>query len=195
MILVLLLFTVGFGMIMYSVKEIEIHKYEEKEALAQAKEAIKEDEPNESVDSVSIQPRTVNYEFEKGDTIGILNIPKLKKELPIIEGTNADELKKGVGHHSSTKLPEQNDQIFLAGHRDSVFRNIGELENGDTLSIVLKSGTYRYEIFNMYVVDEHDLTVIRSTNPQEILTLSTCYPFNIIGPSSERYILEAKRLH
>jgi sortase A len=33
-----------------------------------------------------------------GDTIGLLVIPRIKAELAIIEGTDPDELEKGVGH-------------------------------------------------------------------------------------------------
>src|ERR1700719_2087802 len=42
---------------------------------------------------------------EIGDTIGILEIPKIKAELPIVEGTNPDDLKKGVGHYQGSSLP------------------------------------------------------------------------------------------
>ncbi|MBO1914107.1 sortase, partial [Microvirga sp. 3-52] len=37
-----------------------------------------------------------------------------------------------------------------------------------------------------------DRTVIRSTAPDEILTLSTCYPFSYIGSAPDRYIIYAK---
>jgi sortase A len=189
LITALLLFIGGIGFIAFSMKEMSLHKNAEKEALALAKNAVLEDK------SVSRDPVLVKYDFEIGEVIGILNIPKLKKELPIIEGAHTDQLNKGVGHYPTTKLPEQSDQIFLAGHRDSVFRDVGKLENGDTLSFVMKTGTYFYKIINTYIVNENDLSVIRSTSPEEILTLSTCYPFNVIGPSPERYIIEAKRIH
>jgi sortase A len=186
-------FMAGIGFSSYSLLSIYRQEYSTNEALEKAKAAIFEDQTLTVNKRRTEQSSVVEYNFKQGDVIGILAIPKLGRELPIIEGTDGEELKRGVGHYSTTKFPDQNDQIFLAGHRDSVFRNIGELEKGDILTVKMKTGTFTYQIFNSYIVDENDLTVIRSTNPDEILTLSTCYPFNIVGNSPERYILEAKR--
>ena len=41
----------------------------------------------------------LNLEYEKGETIGLLYIPKLDREIPIIEGTDEEELDEGVGHY------------------------------------------------------------------------------------------------
>jgi sortase A len=186
-------FMTGIGFSSYSLFSIYKQEYSTNEALEKAKAAIFEDQTLTVNNKSTEQSSVVEYNFKQGDVIGVLAIPKLSRELPIIEGTDGEELKRGVGHYSTTKFPDQNDQIFLAGHRDSVFRNIGELKKGDILTVKMKAGTFTYQIFNSYIVDENDLTVIRSTNPDEILTLSTCYPFNIVGNSPERYILEAKR--
>ena len=134
----------------------------------------------------------VYSDLKKGDSIGILYIPRLDREIPIIEGTHEDELAKGVGHFSTTALPGQNDQILLSGHRDTVFRQFGELEHGDEIHVKMKSGTYVYTIFDSEIVDADNRTVIRSTAPDEILTLSTCYPFSYIGSAPDRYIIYAK---
>jgi sortase A len=131
-------------------------------------------------------------DLKKGDSIGILYIPRLDREIPIIEGTHEDELAKGVGHFSSTALPGQNDQILLSGHRDTVFRQFGELEHGDEIHVKMKNGTFVYTIYETDIVDANDRTVIRSTAPDEILTLSTCYPFSFVGSAPDRYIIYAK---
>ncbi|NWN98490.1 MAG: class D sortase, partial [Bacillus sp. (in: Bacteria)] len=137
-----------------------------------------------------IDPSSISY--QQGETIGILKIPKLKKELPIIEGTDEEELEKGVGHYTGTAYPLQNDQIVLSGHRDTVFRNFGELETGDTFIVELEYGKFKYEIYEMDIVPADDTTVIRSTAPDEILTVTTCYPFHYIGNAPERAIFYAK---
>lgn len=189
----ILILSSGLSFVLYSFLQIKSHEAAENEALEKAKEMIME---NTSVHkSTTTSQTSIHYDFEKGDVIGVLHIPKLEREVAIVEGTDGEELKKGVGHYSSTSLPEQKDQIFLAGHRDTVFRNLGELKHGDILSIVMPTGTYSYEIFKTYIVDESDTSVIRATRPEEILTLSTCYPFTLLGASSERYIIEAIRIH
>ncbi|NEU29565.1 class D sortase [bacterium LRH843] len=161
-------------------------------SLIEAKEKIS----LQSKQTPSLPPQKdgdIGVSFETGEAIGILEIPKLKAELPIIAGTNEDDLEKGVGHYTGTVLPGQPDQILLSGHRDTVFRRLGELENGDTFHIIMPYGEYTYEIINSQIVDALDPTIIKSTAPTETLTVSTCYPFSYIGSAPYRYVLHAHR--
>ncbi|WP_374717458.1 class D sortase [Neobacillus sp.] len=127
-----------------------------------------------------------------GDTIGLLVIPRIKAELAIIEGTDPDELEKGVGHFKGSFFPGENGQIVLSGHRDTVFRRLGELKVGDLLNMQMSNGTFQYEITNMKIVDEDDRSIITLQNEKEELILTTCYPFHYIGNAPQRYIIYAK---
>ncbi|WP_188454153.1 class D sortase [Virgibacillus oceani] len=131
------------------------------------------------------------YMPKAGDTVGILYIPRLNSDLPIVEGTDEDELERGVGHYKGTAYPLQKDQIVLSGHRDTVFRRMGELELGDILTVELPYGDFSYEIVDTKVVDANDRTIIKSTAPKEVLTVTTCYPFTYIGNAPDRYIITA----
>jgi len=126
----------------------------------------------------------------EGDNIGSLTIPALKQKLPIIQGTGADELKKGVGHFTQSVLPREEDNCVLSGHRDTVFAELGKLKIGDQLIVQTSAGTYTYEIKRIRIVDKDDKTVIVPAN-HAILTLTTCYPFQFIGSAPDRYILIA----
>lgn len=70
-----------------------------------------------------------------GETVGLLAIPKIKAELAIVEGTDPDDLEKGVGHYKGAYFPGDQGQIVLSGHRDTVFRKLGELKLGDSLKM------------------------------------------------------------
>ena len=129
-----------------------------------------------------------------GAKVGLLNIPKLQAQLPIVEGTDPDELKEGVGHYKGSYYPNENGQIVLSGHRDTVFRKIGELEIGDTLEIQLPYGEFSYEITHTKIVDADDTSIITLQNDNEELVLTTCYPFSYIGNAPDRYIIYAKKL-
>jgi sortase A len=126
----------------------------------------------------------------EGDNIGSLSIPVLKQKLPIIQGTGAEELKKGVGHFVQSVLPGEKDNCVLSGHRDTVFAKLGKLKIGDQLIVQTSAGTYTYEIKRIRIVDKDDKTVIVPTD-HAVLTLSTCYPFHFIGNAPDRYILIA----
>lgn len=129
--------------------------------------------------------------IRKGKVMGKLLIPKLKAELPIVEGVDPNDLAKGVGHVSGTKLPLDNGQTVLSGHRDTVFKGIGRLKVGDKLTVSLPYGDFSYKITKTYVVDAKDRTVI-VPHDHEVLTVTTCYPFNFIGNAPDRYIIQAK---
>ncbi|SDK03522.1 class D sortase [Sediminibacillus albus] len=126
-----------------------------------------------------------------GETVGILSIPKINAELPIVEGTDPEELEKGVGHYKGTAYPMENDQIVLSGHRDTVFRRMGEVEVGDIFIVELPYGQFRYQMESSKIVDAEDRSVIVSTAPKEVLTITTCYPFSYVGNAPERYIITA----
>ena len=125
-----------------------------------------------------------------GDVIGSLSIPRLKRVVPIIEGTDAQELKMGVGHYIGSVLPGVSDNSVLAGHRDSVFRNLGSLKIGDLLTVTTDYGVFVYEVQKIRIVEADDKTVIVPTG-SAVLTLSTCYPFAYIGNAPKRYIVQA----
>mgnify|MGYP001183575625 FL=1 len=129
--------------------------------------------------------------YEKGETIGLLYIPKLDREIPIVEGTDEEELAQGVGHYHDTGLPGQNRQILLSGHRDTVFRDFGELEHGDKFHVKMEYGTYIYEIRDHEIVEADNTTVIDPSRKDEYLTVSTCYPFSMVGSAPDRYVLYA----
>jgi len=126
----------------------------------------------------------------EGDIIGSLSIPVLKQKLPVIQGTDADELKKGVGHFIQSVLPGEEDNCVLSGHRDTVFAELGKLKISDQLIVQTSAGTFTYEIKRIRIVDKDDKTVIVPAD-HAVLTLTTCYPFFFIGNAPDRYILIA----
>ncbi|MFP7319411.1 sortase SrtA [Bacillus spizizenii] len=135
-----------------------------------------------------------SFKPETGQASGILEIPKINAELPIVEGTDADDLEKGVGHYKDSYYPDENGQIVLSGHRDTVFRRTGELEKGDLLRILLSYGDFTYEIVKTKIVDKDDTSIITLQHEKEELILTTCYPFSYVGNAPKRYIIYGKRV-
>jgi sortase A len=127
---------------------------------------------------------------KKGEMIGNLIIPKLDVTLPIYHGTDEDELERGVGHFAGSVLPGENDNSVLAGHRDTVFRRLGEVGVNDLLIVETSAGRFTYKVRKVRIVDQNDRTVI-VPKPKATLTLSTCYPFDFVGSAPERYVLVA----
>ncbi|WNF38625.1 class D sortase [Bacillaceae bacterium IKA-2] len=130
----------------------------------------------------------------EGENIGNLIIPAIDQIIPIFHGTNEDELKKGIGHFDRSVLPGENDNSVLSGHRDTVFRELGQLKVNDLFIVETSAGRFTYEIREIKIVDADDRTIITPTD-HAVLTVTTCYPFSYIGLAPDRYILIADLLN
>lgn len=184
------LMIVGVGFLAFGGYKWYMTTSAQSEAASEAQALIDERNANLAEDDFDPLEAAKNFNPEMGETAGILHIPKLEADLPIIEGTHEDELERGVGHYQGTAYPLQNEQIVLSGHRDTVFRDMGELEIGDHLVVQMEYGDFTYEITETKIVSADDRTII-VPHHEEVLTLTTCYPFNFIGYAPDRYIIYA----
>ncbi|OAK75793.1 class D sortase [Lederbergia galactosidilytica] len=187
-----LLLIVGGGLlILFSVWRIWQADQLQKSAIQEAKEKLTSPIQKQEY-SQEGELATVDFQADQGDVIGILKIPSLDRELPIIAGVEEEDLERGVGHYTGTSYPGQESQVVLSGHRDTVFRQFGELEIGDSFIVEMPYGSFEYTIQDSEIVPEDDLTVINPDDYQEeMLTVTTCYPFHYIGNAPDRYILYA----
>jgi sortase A len=88
------------------------------------KKAIAQNSDNKNVQQVDSKPPQI------GDTIGILEIPRVKAaELAIVEGTDPDVLEKGVGHYKGSSLPSQNGQIVFNWTSRYCFSKVRGIKN------------------------------------------------------------------
>lgn len=131
-----------------------------------------------------------NYEI--GESVATLVIPKINKSYEIFWGTDEETLAKGVGMYVSdvTVPPVGEGHTVLSGHRDSVFRPLGELDDGDRFYVIYQGVDYEYEINKSWITDAEDRTVIVKKD-EPTLRLTTCYPFSYFGSAPDRYIIQA----
>lgn len=172
-----------FGYSIYEQNQMQTVTIAEAEAAISTMKAEVEttDSNQEIIDSFS--PNT-------HEAIGILHVPKIDRSIGIVEGTDPDALDLGVGHMSSTVFPGQGEQIILSGHRDTVFRNFAELEIGDEFIVEMPYGDFTYEIRDTEIVSADDTSVVRKMG-EEVLVVSTCYPFSYLGSAPDRFVFYA----
>lgn len=168
------------------VAAVNVSKLLQGRALASSQQ-LKEEKP---LFMLKKAKTAIERTFESGEKIGDLVIPKINARIPIYHGTDEDELQKGVGHFAGSVLPGEDDNSVLSGHRDTVFRKLGEVGKGDKLIVKASYGTFTYRVKKVRIVDADDRTVI-VPKPRATLTVSTCYPFDFIGSAPERYVLVA----
>ena len=129
-----------------------------------------------------------------GHAIALLRIPKLGLEVPVLEGTDAITLNRGVGRIGGTAFPGQNGNIGIAGHRDGFFQGLKDIHAGDRIELLTAQRNDIYIVDRTVIVDPNDVSVLENgTAPA--LTLVTCYPFHYIGPAPRRFVVKASLQH
>ena len=122
--------------------------------------------------------------------LGVLRIPKIRLEVPVLPGTDDRTLDRAVGHIEDTAPPGTGGNLGIAGHRDGFFRGLKDILPGDVVELETRQETHFYRVERTWVVDPDDIEVLDPT-PSPSLTLVTCYPFYFIGSAPHRFIVRA----
>ncbi|MBZ0284644.1 MAG: class D sortase [Anaerolineae bacterium] len=123
-----------------------------------------------------------------------LSIPKLGIEQSIVQGTDWEALKLGVGQLLNNVNPgDVEGNLVLSGHNDiygEVFRYLDQLEVGDEFFVRTQTQIHTYRITGTDIVDPSDISVL-SPRGGAVATLISCYPFRV---NDKRYIVFAERV-
>jgi sortase A len=126
----------------------------------------------------------------KGSPLARLSIERLGGEWVVVEGADVNELRKGPGHMINTALPGSRGNCVIAGHRDTQFRILRNVEVGERISVEIEGHTYTYRVTDRRVVSPNDTRSLLPT-AKATLTLVTCFPFYYVGPAPKRYLIRA----
>ena len=156
-------------------------------------ELFSEIETDENENSSSSEP--VKPTKQPIETIGLIKIEKIKANLPIMEGTTSSVLKVGVGKLIGTSDFGEVGNTALSAHRSHSygqnFNRLNEIQEGDLITITTMDAVYNYEVYNILVVKPSDVSVLKKSKTESILTLITCHP---LYTATDRLIVQAKLL-
>jgi sortase A len=141
-------------------------------------------------DSAGGEVRGLVTTTQPGRTLAVLRIPRLHLKVPVLNGTDAVTLNRGVGRIAGTAFPGVAGNLAIAGHRDGFFRSLKEVRSGDRIELATVHATYVYTVDRTLVTDPGDLSVLDQRGNAS-LTLVTCYPFHYIGAAPRRFVVEA----
>jgi sortase A len=129
----------------------------------------------------------------EGEVIGEIQIPRLELKAIVVQGESPKLLRRAVGHVLKTALPGEPGNVALAGHRDSFFRPLKDIQLGDAITIETPDGEFQYQVESKEVVLPSDTQVLRPSG-QNTLTLVTCFPFYYVGAAPNRFIVRARQI-
>ena len=173
--------------------DVAVQESPSTEASSSAESSISAEVVEVPVSEVVVveEPPLYTRRPDVGEKIGTITLESLDLSWPIFEGTDEAQLSRGVGHYLKSVLPGMDDNTILAGHRNTVFNRLGELKADDLILVKTKAGVFTYQVKGFKVVSRSDRTVIQPSDAGT-LTLTTCYPFNNIGSTTDAFIVTAE---
>lgn len=206
-ILLILLFFVGLGLILYPtfsnwwnsfhsskainaysdmVANLDEDQYEEILAAAHDFNASRLTEGTSfsmSPEQKELYPDLLNV---GGDGImGYIEIPSIGVALPIYHGTEERILQVAVGHldWSSFPIGGESTHSVLSGHRGlpsaRLFTDLDDLREGDLFMIRVLGELLTYEVDQILIVDPTDVDSLKVEQGKDLCTLVTCTPYGI----------------
>ncbi|TVR20119.1 MAG: class D sortase [Anaerolineaceae bacterium] len=128
------------------------------------------------------------------ETALALSIPKLNLDETIIQGSDWEALRLGVGQVLNGASPgDVSGNVALSAHNDiygELFRHLDQLEPGDEFSIRTEERVYNYVVTRLEIVDPTDVWVLENTG-LPTATLISCYPYRV---NDKRIIVFADRV-
>jgi sortase A len=139
--------------------------------------------------SVLSAPRS-SAMVKPGTPLAELSIPRLGVSAVVLEGSDDHTLRVGLGHIQTTSLPGESGNVAIAGHRDSFFRPLRNVQVGDDIVLDTPNARVHYRVSSYSVVNPSAVSVIDPTQ-DATLTLVTCFPFYFVGSAPDRFIVRA----
>lgn len=136
---------------------------------------------------------TIGTTRTTGTVIARIEVPRLNLSAVAREGVDERTLDLAAGHVPGTALPGERGNAAFAAHRDTFFRPLRHIHEGDVITVTTPDAHYRYLVTSTRVVDPDDVSVLDPT-PEPTVTLVTCYPFTYIGSAPSRFVVRGELL-
>jgi sortase A len=122
--------------------------------------------------------RSLDRRTDDGDAVGRLRIDRIHLSTVVVEGTGAEDLRKGPGHYPATPLPGQRGTVAIAGHRTTYgapFRKIDKVRPNDEIVVTMPYGRFTYRVERTRIVKPTDVWVTQRVSYDRLI-LSACHP-------------------
>ncbi len=118
-------------------------------------------------------------EFEGFKVIGLIKIPAIDLEYPILEQTTDEAMKVSISKYWGGDINSYGN-VSLAGHNNKItltmFGKNKNLKNGDSIFLTDLTGTtIEYKIYDTFITDPDDVSILRTSDKSvREVTLITC---------------------
>ena len=130
--------------------------------------------------------------------IGSISVPKMGVTIPLYLGATEANMVDGAGIVAGTSMPlgEETSNTVIAAHRGGyfglpMFRDIEDLETGDTVTITTPWDKLTYAVREVEVVAPNDTEAVSVQEGRDLVTLLTCHPY---GTNQSRMLVFCERV-
>ena len=149
------------------------------------------DAPDYSLwDATQIKDYEAALQEDYPPPLAVMTISKIGLQVPVYNGTSEHILDRGAGRIKGMGRTGEDDNLGISAHRDSFFRGLKDLAEGDDILLQTTHGVDRYVVSDIDIVPKEDASVLH-VEDGNMLTLVTCYPFYHVGHAPERMIVTA----
>jgi sortase A len=193
--LLLLIALICLGTVAYSTLDAKIFQAIEARRLEQelTRQPVPELPPDEGPSDRARRAALPPLDVAPGEPLGRIEIPRLGVSVIVSEGLDRKTLRRAVGHIPGTAFPGDLGNVGIAGHRDSFFRPLKDVQVGDEVVLTTPRGRFRYVVEETEIVRPNHVEVLDPTE-EPTLTLVTCYPFYYVGSAPKRFIVQAREV-
>ncbi len=107
----------------------------------------------------------------------------------VIFGDSANILRRGAGHYAGSHFPGFGGTILIGGHNNRYFDTLKDAQVGSIITLKTNYGIYTYRITGSAIKKDTDRSAYDLSAEKENIVLYTCYPFNTLGLTSQRYFV------
>lgn len=120
---------------------------------------------------------------------GEISIENTSVSCPLIYGDNSNMLHKGACQYMGSSFPGFGSTILISGHNNSYFNGLKDAKVGSVIKVSTNYGNYTYRITGTAIKSSTDKSAYDLDSDVENIILYTCYPFNALGLTSQRYFV------
>lgn len=142
----------------------------------------------DTVDASDIEFPTINKQF------GELKIDGRDVDTKLFYGDAAVPLRNGVGVYAGSFIPGYGKTILVAGHNNTYFNGLKNVKKGDIVKINTSYGNYKYKVTDTKIYNAKSKKSYDLSADEENLIMYTCYPFDRLGLTEQRYFVYAKKV-
>lgn len=182
--IILLAMIVVVAMIIVKYAGNSKNEQEVSKMIESIKEEVAKEEQEEYLEEIEM-------EYKGYKVVGIIKIPKIDLEYPILSETTNASMKLSITKFWGNGVNKIGN-LSLAGHNNydgTMFGKTKNLEIGDTIELTdMYNITRRYTIYDKFITDPNDISIIEADNfGSREVTLITCSNGN-----KERLIIKAR---